>query len=373
MPRWLHTSDWQLGRTYASFDKDLAVILEKARWDAVERIVELASERKVDAVLVAGDVFEHSDPPYEVMAKLFKIIGDSSIKWVLLPGNHDPALPFGAWQQASKREMVPSNVVLALTPTPIELGDGMVVLPAPLTQKRIQEDVTVWMRDAVTARDCVRIGLAHGSIREVLPQGAEINNPISVDCAQLAKLDYLALGDWHRLIQVNERTWYSGTPEPDRFGLGDRAGFVLEVEVLGPGELPRVQPHRVSRHEWLSFTFELHTESDLQALKELAGRAKRNQVLELCLRGAADFGLKRELEGVLSDLRASVTGLQVDDKQLRFSTGRADFQSLLQDGYLAGVVRYLQASPSAVSERALRLLFERLARLEAKEGGLNAP
>ena len=42
------------------------------------------------------------------------------------------------------------------------------------------------------------------------------SHPLAPKSAGLA---YLALGDWHRQIQINERIWYSGTPEPDQFKL----------------------------------------------------------------------------------------------------------------------------------------------------------
>ena len=44
-----------------------------------------------------------------------------------------------------------------------------------------------------------------------------------------AGLDYLALGDWHRTLSVNARTWYAGTPEADRFNSQEQ-GQVLPFQ-----------------------------------------------------------------------------------------------------------------------------------------------
>ncbi len=58
MPRFLHTADWQIGRQYSQFPADDAGPLAEARLAAVETVARLAAEHKVDAVLVAGDVFD---------------------------------------------------------------------------------------------------------------------------------------------------------------------------------------------------------------------------------------------------------------------------------------------------------------------------
>ena len=58
MTHFLHTADWQIGRQYGQFETDDAALLAEARFDVVARIAALAAERQVDAVLVAGDVFD---------------------------------------------------------------------------------------------------------------------------------------------------------------------------------------------------------------------------------------------------------------------------------------------------------------------------
>src|SRR3546814_16470526 len=87
----------------------------------------------------------------------------------------------------------------------------------------------------------LRIGLAHGSIRDFGPQG-ETKNQIAPDRARRSNLDYLALGDWHGALRVDGRTWYAGTPEIDRFQRHD-PGQVLVVE-LSTRTVPSVTPIR---------------------------------------------------------------------------------------------------------------------------------
>lgn len=54
----LHTADWQIGRVFAQFEPDDAAALFEARFAVVERLAGIATDRSVDAVLVAGDVFD---------------------------------------------------------------------------------------------------------------------------------------------------------------------------------------------------------------------------------------------------------------------------------------------------------------------------
>ena len=56
--KFLHTSDWQIGKLFGSIPEEPRVLLRAQRYKTVEAIARLAADRQVDAVLVAGDVFE---------------------------------------------------------------------------------------------------------------------------------------------------------------------------------------------------------------------------------------------------------------------------------------------------------------------------
>src|SRR5690606_21852288 len=77
-------------------------------------------------------------------------------------------------------------------------------------------------------------GRPHGAVRGRLRGEPVAAKPPAADRAARARLDYLALGDWHGCLEVDARTWYAGTPEADRFR-GNAPGHVLEVEIAAPG------------------------------------------------------------------------------------------------------------------------------------------
>ena len=157
----------------------------------------------------------------------------ADVHWHLLPGNHDPHRPEGVWDRVAQLGL-PPNIHLHLAPTPCALDDHAFLLPAPLLRKSELDDISAWMDDAATPPGALRIGLAHGSVVN-FGNGGEAANPIDPTRAAKAKLDYLALGDWHRTLQVGPAIWYAGTPEPDRAG-GQEQGTALLVEIAGPGQ-----------------------------------------------------------------------------------------------------------------------------------------
>jgi len=240
LPKFLHTADWQIGRQYTTFPEDDAVPLAEARLAAVERLAQLANEHQVDAVLVAGDVFDLQTVSERTVRQMFLAMQGYVGPWVLISGNHDAALAESVWTRAQRLGVVPAHVHLALSPQPVLLLEaGLAVLPAPLTQRHTFEDTTAWFNSAETPAGLLRVGLAHGSVQGVLAEEIDSPNPIAPDRAVQARLDYLALGDWHGCKQINARTWYSGTPEPDRFKSND-AGLALLVSIEAPGAEPTV-------------------------------------------------------------------------------------------------------------------------------------
>lgn len=241
MPRFLHTADWQIGRYFNRFDTDNSSALADARYGAIERLAQLAVEYNCDAVLVAGDVFDAQTVSDRCIRRTFNATSGFKGPWVMLPGNHDAALAESVWTRARRINAVPDNVHLALQSGVIELPQQKIaVLAAPLTQRHTYEDLTAPFDSISTPPQWLRVGLAHGSVQGVLAEDIDATNPIAADRSVSAALDYLALGDWHGLKEINERTWYSGTPEPERFR-NNQPGFALLVTVSEPGALPQVE------------------------------------------------------------------------------------------------------------------------------------
>ena len=343
MPKFLHTADWQLGKQFGGFEPDDAALLAKARIDGVRAIAELAAAEQVDGVLVAGDVFDAQTVADKTIHQAFRAMEPYSGSWLILPGNHDAALIESVWTRAQRLGAVPSNVVLCLTPTPVRLLDGyVVVLPAPLTQRNTFADLTEWFEGATTDSGVIRIGLAHGSAQGVLHDGIDSANPIAAGRAASARLDYLALGDWHGTARIDARTWYSGTHEQDRFR-GNDPGNVLVVEVEA-GQEPHVSKVRTGRHPWYQFDVQLRVASDIEALEATLKTLSTADVIDLAVAGTVDLASHERLHRAVARAQGRVLALRWDLAGLQLIPSPEDIASLRADGYLADAIDELRVA-----------------------------
>ncbi len=174
-------------------------------------------ERAVDAICVAGDVYEHEYVSEDTVSFLRDSFAAAGVPVLVTPGNHDPYLPGSAWQ----RTEWPGNVHVfardAVEPYP--LGDG----------------VTVWGA-AFTARNCGSSALAHfrvppdGGTHLLLihaaltgEQWADEADYRPVTRAQLRDTGaaYVMLGHFHD-GRGDGFLCYPGSPEP--LDWGERSG-----------------------------------------------------------------------------------------------------------------------------------------------------
>lgn len=347
MLKLLHTADWQIGRQFGRFDPEDAAALAEARFIAVERIAALATSERVDAVLVAGDVFDAQTVSAKTIRRLFNATAGYIGPWLMIPGNHDAALGEGVWTQAGRLGAIPQNVRVALTPGVIELADlRLAALCAPLTQRHTHDDLTAWFDGHDTPAGWWRIGLAHGAVQGLLAEDIDSANPLAPDRAARARLDYLALGDWHGTRAIDERTWYSGTPEPDRFRNND-AGQVLIVEIDHPGAAPRVTPRRIGQHRWRQLDARIDVASDVDAVIALLAGCEAGDVLDLTLAGRVDLAGRQRLAAAIGEAEGRLRALRDDLSALRLAPTDEDIAALHADGYLGEVIAELRDAGDA--------------------------
>ena len=90
--RLLHTSDWHLGRSLHRAD------LRAEQSAFLDHLVEMARAENVDAVLVAGDIYDRAVPPVdavELCEDALLRLHDTGAAIVLISGNHDSARRLG--------------------------------------------------------------------------------------------------------------------------------------------------------------------------------------------------------------------------------------------------------------------------------------
>lgn len=363
----LHTADWQIGRVFSQFEPDDAAALFEARFKVVERLAGIAAERKVDAVLVAGDVFDLQTVSDKTIRRMFNAMQGFSGPWLLIPGNHDSALSESVWRRAERLGAIPPNVVCCLEPKPHTVAGKFVLLPAPLTQRHTYGDLTDWFAAASSDAGLPRIGLAHGCVQGILSEDIDSANPIAAGRAGEAGLDYLALGDWHGTRQIDERTWYAGTPETDRFRAND-SGQALLVSIADVGAVPEVETIRTGQFGWQQLEPRLSVASDVDELVEKLEQIGAQDVLQLRAVGSCDLSGHHKLGTALDAARARARALVWDGEALRLEPTEEDIQALHADGFVGEALQELRTQQGDADAELARDALLTLARILDAQG-----
>jgi len=360
--RFIHTSDWQLGKPFGRVPEGARTLLQEARLDAIDAIAGAARREGVDLVLVAGDVFDSSEPGDRVFRQaLARMKAAPDVRWVLLPGNHDPARADGLWSRISAE--APPNVLTCVEPIPLQLSESACVLPAPLQFKRGLDDPTAWFDLAETPPGTWRIGLAHGSIRN-FSSSTDTINLLAPDRAKKAGLDYFALGDWHGRVEVDPFTHYSGTPEPDDFGR-ESTGMVLLVELRSAAAPPHVRELPIGRHRWEEAAWTLSAQEDLNHLLDglAPGAPRKDLVARLRLSGVVSLADRVTILGRLeAELANEIRWLDLYAGDLFARPTNHDLADIDANGVLREAAEQLQAlsAEGGIEGRRAAAALERL-------------
>lgn len=202
----LHTADLHIG-------DDSTPWWVANRLKALSRVVDIAIERKVDALLVAGDFFDNARIRYEDVNDALEQLARLDLPVIVTPGNHD----------ALGAPSIYERVRL------LDAGPHVRFLDQPEGSHTVLDELglTVWARGMVIHNDRNfplagyeplheenwQVAMAHGFY---VPGGRSSANSSQMPQAQLEALpcDYLALGHWHRFASVGESipAFYAGSP-----------------------------------------------------------------------------------------------------------------------------------------------------------------
>jgi DNA repair exonuclease SbcCD nuclease subunit len=369
MVRFVHTADLQIGKPFNWASGRAQTKLREAREEAVSRIGEVADEHEADFVLIAGDFFDDNTVGDDVVSRTCERLSEINVPVYILPGNHDFAgSPSCVYRRDLFRKRKPDHVHVILEKDPVFVGaegpEGAdaAILPAPVGRKNERGDPTSHITPDFGPTDVIRIGLAHGGVEDF--GAGDAASRIHPERAEQAGLDYLALGDWHGTTEVEPRTWYSGTPEPDSFKQND-PGHALVVEIEGPEGNPSVELVDTATYTWLRKDARLQGPEDLGALERwFEGIDDPLSVLvRLELSGSLGLEAMSDLEAMKEDLENLV--LEARHRgTVRPRASAEELQQIASDGYVGETVEALQAlsdgegDKAETADRALQLLYQ---------------
>lgn len=166
-------------------------------------IIDLAIEQHVDAVLIAGDVFDGDLQDFQAalfFANQLRRLNDAGIAVFIVRGNHD------AVSKITKSISLPANVHLFKAneaATVIREDLGLAVHGQSFATMAVTDDLAMGYPAPVSG--LVNIGLLHTALSG--REGHEPYAPTTVDRLVTKGYDYWGLGHIHLREIVNERPW----------------------------------------------------------------------------------------------------------------------------------------------------------------------
>lgn len=371
----LHTADWHLGLRFGQFDAEQQKKLTRARLEVVERLLGLAEQNQVDAVLCAGDLFDGPDPDEAWWGGLRQALARRAA-WTrpvfLLPGNHDPLTATSVYSPDHPfRRGLPDFVhVVDRDDFSYALGEHAVLYAVPCRSTAGQGDPTLLIPERAPGDRRLRVGLAHGQTFDI--EGHQTNFPIARDAARRRGLDYLAIGDTHAFREVEPGapgpTVYPGAPEQTSFKEADAGFAALVFFRRQPGARPLIRRERVARWTWRQVTC-----TTLDELRRLRADDLVHTVLRLELALSVTLPEHEEVEAILRELEgtAATIGragvLLLDRTRLTLDATGGAFPPELPPVLRAVVARLEAHDAGPEAERARRALIH-LYRLVKQEG-----
>lgn len=223
--RLLLFSDLHLDTPFRWAGPELARARRHALRDTVRRIVDLAMEQRVDALLCGGDLYEHDRFSPDTTAFLRELFARLEIPVYLAPGNHDWYGPASLYRFAEWSPNVHVFTDDHLVPVP--LVDGLTLWGAA---HRAPANTDGFLDQGFRVdRSGVNLALFHGSEISALKfqEGGKIAHaPFCAEQIEAAGLDHVFLGHFHTPLDA-ERHTYPGNPDPLSFGETGLRGAVL--------------------------------------------------------------------------------------------------------------------------------------------------
>ncbi len=248
--RVLHTSDWHLGRSFHR------VGLLGAQAAYLQHLVEVVRSERVDAVLVAGDVYDRALPAPETVELLDETLvrlTDAGAQVVLSSGNHDSAIRLGFGSRLLAKGGVHIRTDLASIGRPVLVGD-LAVYPLPYLEPSLAADrlgaverthaeaiaaAMQRVRTDVAARGGPSVVMAHAFVTGAATSDSErdisVGGVSAVHPGVFAGIDYVALGHLHGRQRVSETVRYSGSPLPLSFSEAGHTKGAWLVDVSRSG------------------------------------------------------------------------------------------------------------------------------------------
>ncbi len=295
--RFLHCSDLHIDSPFkglSTVHPSQAERFRNSTYLAFQNVIKIALKEEVDAVLIAGDIYDGSDKSLQAQLKFrrgLQELSDAGIYTFIVHGNHDPLDGWSASLDWPERVHVFSGTQVERHPV---INNGVVrayVHGISYPTRDVKENLALkFFRDD---KQGFAIGLLHTNVGH--QTGHDDYAPCSMDDLVAANMDYWALGHVHKfqvLRESNPAVVYSGNTQSRHMRETGEKGCCLVT--LHQNASPEIKfiPTDVVRyiHDEVDLSGRISMEEVIQAVRakceRLADQVKdRDVFLNLSLNG----------------------------------------------------------------------------------------
>ena len=318
-------------------------------------VIDLALQEQVDALLVAGDLFDSNSPSQDTLDLVQTQFRRLNAPVFLLPGTHDCYDESSIYRRldfSGTRVQVFSDSRVAF-----EVGD------LPLTvhgRANCSKTSSMSPLEGLKRNSGTRfnVALAHGSL--AMP-GTEHDFPLTPAGINASGMDYVALGHWHSCRDCSTSAvaaYYCGPPE---LLAEEVPGNPLLVKLSDQGI--SVEPRPLARRRQRNVELPLdHEQSQEDVRERLLGMRDRDLVLSVALTGIRPLDLVVDAGTLCQELEASFFSFKVVDNS-HPSLSSEDFERFPDNLVIGRFVRRMNEviegattpEDKRIRERALQL------------------
>jgi DNA repair exonuclease SbcCD nuclease subunit len=339
-----------------------------------DQLPTLAREHAVDAILLAGDVFDRDLPALPEVARLAGALEHARVPVFIVPGTHDAYRPKGVWDRPWPANVhVFTNDEWATKTT----SDGLAVygLASRARPLRTAQLFTGLPTKAADAHH--HVALVHASLLwpDVKGKVDPKNFPFEEQELANLELDYVALGDHHRLRTIANRAAYPGSPEGLGFDPAEAGPRHMLLVDLGNGtSAPTITPIEVQHRQVVLEQIDLgalegDSAGDIAETirRRLNHQADTNRLARFDLTGLLAEPLAIDLDNLVTAAKPSWFHLDVRDRTRTLALAPAE-SGTIRAAFERRLAHRIASSATeeerALAEQALRLGIQALEGLQ---------
>ena len=375
----LHTSDWHLGQNFMgrSREKEHGLFLE---WLLLQ-----LKNNPVDALIVAGDIFDTGTPPNYALKLYFNFLYKLSLQKcnhvVIIGGNHDSIATLSSTKQLlsllkvnviADGNNLEEEIVLVKDKNKLPIGIicGIPFLKDRVVRKSIPgesyeekakalikgikkhyRDVAKLASKTLNGKSNIPIiGTGHlltkGAIKTDSEREIFIGSLNNIDSSLFPKqFDYIALGHLHRAQKVgnSNKIRYSGSPIPLSFSEAGQDKFIYEVTIPESDSEPNIKAVKIPEFRKLR-RISSSVDDVENKIREIATDEDLKIWIEVCIKsGKQGEYIHKKIIDIATDLNIEVLAVKNEKEK----------SQLQQNEQISKTLK--QLSPMEVFEKRLEL------------------